>query len=81
MKQEKSREILQILFFTHQQWAVRETFLQRISTARKMAQTFFQTEAFSPLMTALVNPASSIAFNPLIVIPPGVVTRSISTSG
>jgi len=38
-------------------------------------------EAFKPLMTALVNPFASISLSPLMVMPPGVVTLSISTSG
>mgnify|MGYP007120731706 CR=1 FL=1 len=37
--------------------------------------------AFNPRITAEVNPESSISFNPLMVIPPGVVTLSISASG
>lgn len=35
----------------------------------------------NPRTTACVNPAISISFNPLMVIPPGVVTLSISCSG
>ena len=35
----------------------------------------------NPFITALVNPFASISFSPLMVIPPGVVTLSISTSG
>ena len=37
--------------------------------------------AFNPRMTEEVKPESSISFNPLMVIPPGVVTLSISVSG
>ena len=38
-------------------------------------------EALRPSMTLWVKPAASIALRPLIVRPPGVVTRSISASG
>ena len=38
-------------------------------------------QALSPRMTAEVNPACSISFRPRMVMPPGVVTRSISCSG
>lgn len=37
--------------------------------------------ALSPRITAEVNPACSISFSPLIVIPPAVVTLSTSCSG
>lgn len=37
--------------------------------------------ASSPSITLVVNPARSISFRPRMVIPPGVVTRSISCSG
>ena len=36
--------------------------------------------ARSPAMTDAVKPPSSMALSPLMVIPPGVVTLSISTS-
>ena len=38
-------------------------------------------QAFNPRITAAENPACSISFRPRTVIPPGVVTRSISVSG
>ena len=40
-----------------------------------------QRQALSPLMTAEVKPSCSISLSPFIVIPPAVVTLSISTSG
>ena len=42
---------------------------------------FCYLAAFNPRITAEENPAASISFSPFMVIPPGVVTLSISTSG
>ena len=46
-----------------------------------MLRVFYFAPALSPRMTLDVKPACSISFSPLIVTPPGVVTRSMAASG
>ena len=55
--------------------------LDRYSLVFRLHLILYYLDARNPSITLAVKPASSMAFKPLMVIPPGVVTRSISVSG